>query len=225
LIGNTDFHVKTWSFQPAVLLHVHSFGHFEPVTPGFWIFDWTILKDIGVRAALRKSPFRPFNAVALGPFPDFDLRNCKRLARRGAARGAHTMRSAITEGHAERRATNGAAARAHQKFDRRRRPQNARGLKKRSAGDPAGSPGRSCTSMSTSAVRRRGDDEPSTWRSSASRSNASPSSCGGRCPNASQQSSPSPCEPASLSSLQSWPCFLSLICPVDSLPKKRIVRT
>src|SRR5688572_1145148 len=74
-----------------------------------------------------------------------------------------------------------------------------------------GHPADHARAMSTSAFRRRDGDEPSTWRSSASRSNASLSSCGGRCPNASRQSSPSACEPAWLSSLQSWPCFLSLI--------------
>jgi len=81
---------------------------------------------------------------------------------------------------------------------------------------PERSPGRSCTSVVASAVRRPSGDEPSTCE----RSSASQSSCGGRCPSASQQSSPSPCVPASLSSLQSWPCsYLSLLPSLIVCPK------
>ena len=90
-----------------------------------------------------------------------------------------------------------------------------------SAGDLERSPGRSRASIATTAVRRPSGDEPSTWWSCAWSS-----SCDGRCPNASRQSSASPCGPAWLSSSQSWPCsYLSLFCPVSFLPKKRIATT
>jgi len=52
-------------FRPVVLLHIHSFGHFEPVTGRVWIFDWTILQDIGVRSAISKIVIRTFGAIGL----------------------------------------------------------------------------------------------------------------------------------------------------------------
>jgi hypothetical protein len=85
LIGNREFHDEIRGFQPVVLLHVHSFGHFEPVMAWVWIFDWTILQDIGVRAELRKSPFRTFCGIVFGSHPQFDLRNSRKCAHRAPA--------------------------------------------------------------------------------------------------------------------------------------------